>query len=636
MTTFLTYTIIGLVVGSVYAIAASGLVLTYTTSGIFNFAHGAIGMVAAFAYWELRVDQDWPAPVALLAVVGVLAPVTGAVIERLVVRRLRGASVEVTLVVTLGLLLSLLYLAFYIWDPTVGRPLPRFFDGSNIRLLAVNISYHQLAVVAVAAAVAAGLRLLLTRTRTGLAMRAVVDDPELLALNAAEPDRITAFSWALGAVLAALAGVLIAPLVTLDALTLTLLVVNAYAAAMFGRLRSLPMTFVGGLSLGLLVTYATGYLPQTDTWNRLAAGFPTLALFAVLLVLPPSAVRAAKLTGRRIPPVPGRRTIVTGGAAFIAAASLVAAGSDLSDLISLGDVLGFGIILLSLVLLTGYGGKVSLCQLTFAGIGAFVVGKVGATPVGFAAAVLAAGAVGALIALPAIRLRGLYLALATLAFARFVDVVIFPHPSVFGSGQRLAIDRFHAGPVRFDSERAYFVLMAVVFVAVAGGLLTLRRSAFGRRLAAVGDSPAACTTLGIDITRTKLAVFALSAALAGLGGGLLGGLRTGVSATDFTMLGSLAQLLLVVLGGVGHVSGALLGSATLAVLASIKPHVAEPVQRLLDLGPGVVVMLILARVPDGVAGWLGSRAEVLGVSAREPAHRSTATEEVTVRAQLAG
>jgi branched-chain amino acid transport system permease protein len=364
VTTFLTYTVIGLVVGGVYAIAASGLVLTYTTSGIFNFAHGAIGMVAAFAYWELRVERGWPAPVAVLVVVAVLAPLAGLAIERFVVRRLRGASIEVTLVVTLGLLLALLYLAYSVWDPSIGRPLPRFFDGSDVRLLSVNISYHQLTVVAVAVAVAVGLRILLQRTRTGLAMRAVVDDPELLALNAAEPNRITACSWALGAALAALAGVLIAPLVTLDALTLTLLVVNAYAAAMFGRLRSLPMTFAGGLALGLLVTYATGYLPQTDLWNRFAAGLPTLLLFAILLVLPSGTVPAARSAGRRTPRVP--RPAVTAGAsvAFVAVAALVAGSIELADLISLGDVLGYGIILLSLVLLTGYVRQVSLCQLS--------------------------------------------------------------------------------------------------------------------------------------------------------------------------------------------------------------------------------------------------------------------------------
>jgi branched-chain amino acid transport system permease protein len=629
MSGFLTYTIIGLVVGSVYSIAASGLVLTYTTSGIFNFAHGAIGMVAAYAYWELRVNQHWPAPIAFVIVVGVLAPAMGATIERLVVRRLRGAPIEVTLVVTLGLLIALLYFSYLVWDPTVARSFPQFFAGSTVRMVGVNISYHQLAVVAAAMLVAVGLRLLLNRTRVGLAMRAVVDDPDLLAMNAVEPDRITAYSWALGAGLAALAGVLIAPLVTLDAVTLTLLVVNTYAAALLGRLRSLPMTFAGGLGLGLLVTYATGYLPQTDFWNRAAAGLPTIALFGLLILLPQAGVARARLSGRRVPRLPSARTVRSSALVFLAVALLLSRTSDLGSLNNLGDALAFGIILLSLVLLTGYGGQVSLCQLSFAGIGALVVGKIGATPTGFLAAAAATGAVGALVALPAVRLRGLYLALVTLAFARFMDLVVFPNPSVLGATDRLAVDRFHVGSLHVDGDRAYFVLLAVVFVGVAAGVLALRGSRFGRRLAAMGDSPAACTTVGIDVRFTKLAVFALSASLAGVGGALLGGLHTGVSALDFTMLGSLSQLMLVVLGGVGHVSGALLGSATLALIGVTKPHVSESTRRVLDLGPGLVVMLILARVPDGVAGWLGRQRERLRSPSAEPLdHRPAEVADV--------
>jgi branched-chain amino acid transport system permease protein len=306
----------------------------------------------------------------------------------------------------------------------------------------------------------------------------------------------------------------------------------------------------------------------------------------------------------------------------------------LSNLISLGDVLGFGIILLSLVLLTGFGGQVSLCQLTFAGIGALAVGKVGANPLGFLVAACGAGAVGALVALPAVRLRGLYLALVTLAFARFADVVVFPNSAAFGSGDRLAVDRFELGPVSFAGERMYFVLLGVVFAATAAGLLTLRRSSFGRRLSAMSDSPAACATVGIDVTRTKLAVFAISAAMAGVGGGLFGGLHTGVSANDFTMLGCLTLLLLVVLGGIGHVSGAILGSATLGVIAAIKPGVAEPVQRILDLAPGVVVMLVLASVPDGVAGWWGQRVE--SIRAWRRSDLRSPTQEARTDVQLVG
>src|SRR5439155_3935003 len=232
VTTFLSFTVIGIAVGCVYAVAATGLVVTYTTSGIFNFAHGAIGMVMAFTYWELRVHHHWPTPLALLVVLGILAPLFGALIERVLIRPLHGSSTGVALVVTLGLLLTLLGAGYVIWDPSTPRVLPKFFGSNRLRLVAVNVSYHQLTIVAVALIVAALLRLLFYRTRVGIAMRAVVDDPDLAAMNAVEPARIAQLSWALGATLAALAGILVAPLVNLDALTLTLLIVDAFAAAM--------------------------------------------------------------------------------------------------------------------------------------------------------------------------------------------------------------------------------------------------------------------------------------------------------------------------------------------------------------------------------------------------------------------
>lgn len=611
MSSLLAFTVIGLVVGSIYAVTALGLVVTYTTSGIFNFAHGSIGMLAAFSYWELRFNRGWPAPLALVAVLLVGAPLTGVLIERVMVRRLRGASVEVTLVVTLGLLLAMLYGAYYIWDPTTARPMQRFFGDQSIEFASVNISYHQLIVVATAVVVAVGLRILLYRSLTGLAMRAVVDDPALISLNAVEPDQVSMRSWALGSFLAALAGVLIAPLVVLNALTLTLLVVNAYAAAMVGRLRNLPMTFAGGLGLGLIVTYATGYLPQTEFWNRFALGIPTVVLFLVLLVFPSRALRAAGSIRRRTPGIPGARTVLVSSGAFMAAVVAIATLLPTTELFGLGDVLAFGVILLSLVLLTGFGGQVSLCQLTFAGFGAFVAGTLGATPLGYLAAVVVTAAIGTLVALPALRLQGLYLALGTLAFASFSESVIFPRQDMFGVGTRLAIDRFRVGPISFAGERVHFVFLGAVFTLCAVGLLAMRRHPFGRRLAAMSDSPLATRTLGVDLTRTKLVVFALSAGMAGLGGALLGGHRTGVSTLDFTMLGSLSFLLLATLGGIGHVSGAILGSATLGLIAALKPAVSEPIQRMLDLGPGVVVILVLAKAPDGVAGWLGRLAERL-------------------------
>ena len=262
MTEFFAFTITGLVVGCIYALLSSGLVVTYTTSGIFNFAHGAIGMIAAFTYWQFHIAWGWPPYLALPVVLLVVSPLMGVAIERVLIRPLRGAPVDLTLVTTMGLLLLLVGIGQWIWAPGTARRLPQFFEQSKpLSLPGVQISRNQLIVVAVAIAVAVGLRLLFAKTRIGIALRAVVDDPDLLAMAGARPARIQALSWALGSALAGLAGILLAPLVTLDALLLTLLVVNGYSAAMVGRLKSLPATAAGGLLLGLLQPMTPGTHP---------------------------------------------------------------------------------------------------------------------------------------------------------------------------------------------------------------------------------------------------------------------------------------------------------------------------------------------------------------------------------------
>src|SRR3954462_13262403 len=134
MAIFLSFTVVGLVAGCVYALIATGLVVTYNTTGIFNFAHGAIAMFGAYTFWQLWQGWGWPAPIALVLVLFVLAPAFGLVIERLLMRPLRGASVDLTLVVTLGLLLFLVGLAQVIWNPNQVRNLPSFFNGSGFRL----------------------------------------------------------------------------------------------------------------------------------------------------------------------------------------------------------------------------------------------------------------------------------------------------------------------------------------------------------------------------------------------------------------------------------------------------------------------------------------------------------------------
>src|SRR5256885_5273921 len=226
MTDLLTFSIVGLVVGAIYALSATGIVVTYTTSGIFNFAHGGVGMILTFAYWDLSVHHHWPPVLALIVVLGILAPLIGAAIERLLMRNLHRQSLGTSLVVTLGLLVMLIGLGNVLWDQSTPRSLPQFFAGHSVGLFKLRVSYHQITVIVVAIAVVIGLRFLFYRTRTGIAMRAVVDDPELAALNGATPARIAQLSWATGAILAGLAGILLAPTVGMQVVTLTLIALN--------------------------------------------------------------------------------------------------------------------------------------------------------------------------------------------------------------------------------------------------------------------------------------------------------------------------------------------------------------------------------------------------------------------------
>ncbi|MEY2438402.1 MAG: branched-chain amino acid transport system permease protein livM [Acidimicrobiaceae bacterium] len=613
MNEFFTYTVLGIAVGCIYALTATGLVVTYITSGIFNFAHGAIGMIAAFAYWDLSVNHGWPAPVALIAVVFVLAPLFGALIDGVLMRRLHGTPVEVSLVITLGLLLLLLGVAFTVWDNSVVRILPEFFAGNQIELFNLQISYHQIIVILTAVAVAVGLRIFLYQTRPGIALRAVVDAPEVAALNGAAPARISMMGWAIGSMLAALAGILLAPLVTLDILGLTLLVINGYAAAMVGRLRSLPLTFGGGIALGLIETYATGYLPAGDILSQLHTTLPIVFLFAALLIFPERRLRVGRSVNRRPLRVPSLRQSLLGAGAFVAVAWFASGLLSDKNLYTFNTGLVVAVILLSLVLLTGYGGQISLCQLTFVGVGAFGMGKFadGKSILGLVAAVVVAGAVGAVMALPSLRLRGLYLALSTLAFAQFMTAAFFNNNAVFGQGGALKVGRISLPGVSLGSPRAYFVFCAIAFAAAAVAVVAIRRASFGRRLSAMGDSPAACVTLGVNLTWTKLVVFTASAGLAGFAGALYGGLQGQVGTLDFQLLPSLVLLLLAVIWGVDSIVGALVAGTLSALFPTIADAVGVPNFQYLAVGLGV---LGLSRNPEGVIRQIGDRVATLRAS----------------------
>ena len=593
METFLQFTILGLVTGGVFGIAASGLVVTYTTSGIFNFAHGAVAMLAAFTYWQLRFDWGWPAPVALVLVLGVLAPLLGAALYGVVMRGLRGTAEVTRIIVPVSVMLGFLALSTWVWDPVPDQPrLFRMFFGADrtVSIAGVNLAYHELLALGLAAAIALSLRFLFFRTRGGVAMRAVVDDPDLLELNAGRPERLALLSWALGAFLAALAGVLITPIQgsAMSGTALTLLVIDAFAAAMFGRLRSLPRTFVGALVLGLAGSYVIGYFPA-DRWTwtgNFRVSLPMIALFVVLLFLPQDRLRGITVqrTRERFR-LPSLRSAVIAGTLLVGGMFLLRGILAPTAVNSLAFAMTMAVIALSLVLLTGYAGEINLAVLSFGAIGAIIVHHYGVSGSGGAARstlwgyVLAAAVcavVGALVALPSLRLRGLYLALSTMAFGVFVSNMVLREISgrklpllhtefSIVPGGNLRVPRPRFGPIDLAATPTFLMFVTVLFAVLGVGLVVLRHSSYGRRLTALRDSPAASATLGQSPLALKLSVFMVSAAIAGVGGALMTAQLGSATLDRYDIFLSLQLLMLTVVGGIGYVSGALFGGILFGV-----------------------------------------------------------------------
>lgn len=618
MEEFLTATITGLATAGIFAIAASGLVLTYTTTGIFNFAHGAVGMLAAFAYWQL-LDWGMPTGAAIGLVLVVVAPAFGALIELVVMRGLNNAPETSRLVVSVALLAASLALAMWIWPPDQARPLKRFFQGSYVEVLGERVSWHELLAFGLAILVAVGLRILLKFTRTGITMRAVVDDRGLASLNGARPDRAALLAWALGCSLAALAGILLAPMQQLAHLPLTLLIVNAYAAAMLGRLKHLPLTFLGAVLLGLLDSYGFTYRPTEgalEPWFRsFRPAIPVLVLFLVLIALPSARLRTGAGMRRLAAPRPTWAGSLFMTAGLLVAGGLLATGLSDADALRAAKAVGLGLIALSLVPLVGWAGQMCLCQMSFAAIGAITMAHLGqgGNPWALAAGALIAGVVGVLVALPAARLSGIELALATAAFAVILDRWVFNTPDIEVAGvtlttfnrDALPVDRLSLPFAGTLTTKGVLVVMTVVFALVHLLLTALRRSGFGDRLLALRESPAACATLGLDPAATRLAVFGFSAALAALGGGLYAGTLGSITPSTFDLFQSLPLLLVTVAGGVASSGGGVFAAVVLGAMPAVAATFTS-LAGVLGLLPGTMG-ITLGRNPDGVISDLRAR-----------------------------
>ncbi|MGI5453605.1 ABC transporter permease subunit [Streptomyces sp. CA-249302] len=629
----LTYdlTLAGLSVGSAAALTGIGLIVTYRATGVLNFAHGAIAMVCAYVLRQCVVEWGWPPWLAATVTLVLLAPAIGVALERFVFRPLAvlGSDPAQTLVASIGVFVLLVGGAALLWGQGARDDAPE---------LVSDDPWGQLTVVLV---LAAGVGMVIRWTRFGRELRAVVDDRGLAVLGGIDADRVAAAGWAFGSFTAGLTGVLLAPYVRLDPYGLPLLVMEVVAVAVAARMRSLPVAVLVALAIGVAQSQLTRLHPSgwaEPLLQAVGANLFVVALLVTALALPRIGTRDAlpRTATARVPTPPGAWIV----AIVLFLLPLGFAGSDLHTSV---QVPALGVVLLSLVVVTGRGGQISLGQAAYAGLGALftallAAGRFPGLPrlpelAALALAVILVAPLGLLTGWPAISRQGLALALATFAVGVGVSRFVFAQPYATSG---LSLDR----PAGFDGDHAYYVLELALLTVALLATRALRRGRTGRALAAMRDHEAGASATGVRVPSLKLLAFVAGAALAALGGGML---AMGVRAFDpsaYDPVRSLLWFAAVVVLGADSTLGALLAAALLVGLdAGARGGVAAALI-------GVLAVLV-GRFPGGpyealrtAAGRLRlrRRAELTEVGARvrarlRPTEPSEATEPTTAQAR---
>ncbi|MCU1691102.1 MAG: putative Sulfate-transporting ATPase [Frankiales bacterium] len=594
----------GLATGSVYAVAGLGLALTYKTSGIFNIGYGAVAAGGALVMYTLWVDLGLPWPLAALVAGLGYGVVAGLLVERLSAALAKTPTTS-RIVGTVGLVLLVQGVTTLAYGDAA-LPYPDFLPLDSVAVLGARVSVKQIVIVLVGIAAAGGLLALLRYTRTGTAMQAVVDDPDLLDMAGTDPLRVRRTASVIGGVLAALSGILIAPALGLDAILLVLLVVQAFGAVALGRFTDLGLTYLGGLVVGVAQAVLGQLVVGSPSLSSLPSSTPFLILFGVLLLSRPGRL---KELGTPVRPVPLNSSRLTGPA------RLATNGTGLvllllvpflvgGRLVVFSNALAYVVLFLSLALLVNFSGQVSLCQVGFAAVGAaafatFTTERGLPWLVALLLAGLAVVPVGALIAIPAIRLAGLFLALATLGFGILLAQVGYGLPVLFGGAKNGSVSA--PRPDLFSGDRAYYYVLVAAALAVSALVVGIDRSRLGRLLRAMGDAPTALSTAGLQVKVTQVLVFCLSAFLAGISGALLVPVTGFASQNSFSFFNSLIVLALLTICGRRTVPSAFAAAALLAVLPSYLDS-----EVLLRLQPVVFGALATAvAVATGVRGSTG-------------------------------
>lgn len=565
MTDILRFVLIGLGTGALYGLITQGLVLVYRGSGVLNLAQGGFVAVGAYGYYEFRVGMGMPTW-ASLAFAVLLGAAVGALTHVVVLKRMRHSSPLTRVVATLGILIIIQSLAVLRYGDTT-KSVPSYLPTDSATLLPdISIGLDRIFIFLICSVSVGALWWVYRFTAFGRATSAVAENERAAATLGHSPDRIAVVNWALGGAFGAFAGTLIAPITFLQPNELVFLVVPALAAALLGGFSSFPLTFVSALTIGVLESIVGRYVE--------ASGWPkAIPLIIVVLVL--------VLRGQNLPlrsHVLDKLPVVGSGRVRPSVAAMVFVGMTLLILFGMnGDwasaiavTMSYALLCLSIVVATGLAGQLSLTQYVLAGVGALVgarlLGTGGSFLVAVVAAFIVAVALGSVVALPALRTRGINLAIVTFCLAIVIHSLVLNNRDLAGDALGLSIPvptifGWDLDPILYPER--YALVVFVILFAVALGVSNLRRGAAGRRLIAVRSNERAAAASGVSVPAAKVYAFALAAGLAALGGVLLAVRNITVLPAQFEVFPSINIVAMTVVGGLGSVGGALTGSLLL-------------------------------------------------------------------------
>lgn len=606
MQELLVYVILGLGPGAVHALLGLGLVTVYRGSGVLNFGHAAVAMYVAFVFRWLRQDRGLPTPLAVVLALVVAAGI-GLLIHLLVMHPLRHAPTLARVTASLGVLITLASLAYWQFGSGTFTVNP-LTPSRPVEILGVRVGWDRILLVAVAVALTAAVWLLYQRTLFGLATRAAAESEKGAAVTGFSQARLAAYNWMIGCVLAGVGGILISPIARLNALQMSLLIAPAMAAALLGQFEKLWLVLAGGMLLGIGETVIGKYF---NSVVGLTATLPFLLIVLVLVLKGSALPQRGELVYADMPLAPPVRRIGIKLAVFAAFSVFLLFWLPSSYAAAYTIALIGGVIVLSLVVIVGWVGQISLCQVAFAGVGAYGTVRVANhLSVGFPFSILlgalVAIPVGVLVGLPALRVRGVNLAVVTLGAAIALERMVFNNPAVTRGTQGSAVP--HGASlfgVDLDgrTQPARYGVVVLVFLMVCVALIAnLRRSVSGRRMLAVRADETAAAASGISVKKVKLQAFALSAFIAALAGGLMAYRAGRVSESSFNTFQSINFFAIAYIGGIATIGGALAGT----FLAPGAPFAlwlrnaigSDQVSQTLA-GVGLVVTVITQ--PDGVA-----------------------------------